>query len=65
MLAGFGLEVKPLRMVSSPTVGARHTIDNILGLARNGGKEEGERATTPVNAESAGEGGSLWKLIIE
>lgn len=56
MLAGFGLDVKPLRMVSSPSnVGARHTIDNILGLARRGnGKEEGERAATPENAESAG-----------
>lgn len=58
MLAGFGLDVKPLRMVSSPSsAGARHTIDNILGLARNGnGKEEGERASTPGNAESAGKG---------
>lgn len=57
MLAGFGLDVKPLRMVSSPSsAGARHTIDNILGLARNSnGKEDGERSTTPGNAESAGE----------
>lgn len=56
MLAGFGLDVKPIRMVSSPSsAGARHTIDNILGLARNSnGKDDGERAGTPGNVESAG-----------
>ncbi|KAK9704222.1 Homeodomain [Popillia japonica] len=54
-MLGFGLEVKPLRMVSSPHTGPRHTIDNILGLVR---KEDGdrERANTPGNVESAGEG---------
>lgn len=53
-------EAKPgmmmVRVASETSAGARHTIDNILGLAR--GKEEaGERAATPGNAESAGEGG--------
>lgn len=57
MLAGFGLDMKPLRMVSTPSsAGVRHTIDHILGLARNanGKEQDGERATTPGNAESAG-----------
>ncbi|XP_017786577.1 PREDICTED: retinal homeobox protein Rx1-like [Nicrophorus vespilloides] len=58
MIGGFGLEVKPLRMMSSPNTGPRHTIDNILGLVRkddpNG--SDRERAITPGNGESAGEG---------
>lgn len=71
MLAFAGMDVKPLRMASSsPTnfagnnAGARHTIDNILGLAGDGrGKEpqhrhgvvDRERSDTPGNGESAGE----------
>lgn len=53
-MLGFALEVKPLRMMSSPTAGPRHTIDNILGLAR---KEENDRDRTasPGNGESAGD----------
>lgn len=54
-MLGFALEVKPLRMVSSPSVGPRHTIDNILGLARKDDGGDRERAVTPGNAESAGE----------
>nr|XP_022915454.1 retinal homeobox protein Rx1-like [Onthophagus taurus] len=56
-MLGFGLDVKPLRMVSSPNTGPRHTIDNILGLVRKDVEErDRERATTPGNTESAGEG---------
>lgn len=56
-LLSYGLDGKSLRMVSnSPSIaGPRHTIDNILGLARK--QEQGdmmERAHTPGNAESAG-----------
>lgn len=57
MLSFGGLEVKPLRMVSSPNTGPRHTIDNILGLARHNKEEhqmENERSNTPGNVESAG-----------
>lgn len=56
MLSFSGLEVKPLRMVSSPNSGPRHTIDNILGLARHKDdhQEERERSNTPGNGESGG-----------
>lgn len=53
-MMGFALEVKPLRMMSSPSVGPRHTIDNILGLVRKEDASERERAVTPGNGESAG-----------
>ncbi|EFA07526.1 retinal homeobox protein Rx1 [Tribolium castaneum] len=54
-MLNYGLDVKPTRMVASPGTGPRHTIDNILGLVR---KDEGDRdrAATPGNTESAGEG---------
>lgn len=55
MLNNFGLDVKPLRMVSSPHSGPRHTIDNILGLVnRDKDDPDRERANTPGNGESAG-----------
>lgn len=57
-MLGFGLDVKPLRMVSSPNTGPRHTIDNILGLVRKEDSER-ERANTPGNVESAGKSGEL------
>lgn len=54
-ILGYGLDVKPIRMVASPLTGPRHTIDNILGIVR---KEDGgdvmERPQTPGNGESAG-----------
>ncbi|KAJ8925925.1 hypothetical protein NQ315_009777 [Exocentrus adspersus] len=54
-MLNYGLDVKPMRMVASPNSGPRHTIDNILGLVRKSDGEM-ERAHTPGNAESAGEG---------
>ncbi|KAK5648828.1 hypothetical protein RI129_003720 [Pyrocoelia pectoralis] len=59
MLSFGGLEEKPLRMISNPNTGPRHTIDNILGLARHNKDDrhlERERSNTPGNGESAGEG---------
>lgn len=54
-MLSYGLDVKPIRMVASPGTGPRHTIDNILGLARKDGDADRDRAPTPGNAESAGE----------
>lgn len=53
-MLSYGLDVKPMRMVASPGTGPRHTIDNILGLARKDDTDIRERAPTPGNAESAG-----------
>ncbi|CAH1163732.1 unnamed protein product [Phaedon cochleariae] len=55
-ILNYGLDVKPMRLVPSPTSGPRHTIDNILGLVRKGDELMMERAQTPGNVESAGEG---------
>lgn len=52
-ILNYGLDGKPLRMMSSPNSGPRHTIDNILGLVRRDG-ELIERSQTPGNIESAG-----------
>ncbi|XP_056634992.1 retinal homeobox protein Rx1-like [Diorhabda carinulata] len=54
-ILGYGLDVKPIRIVASPHTGPRHTIDNILGLVRKDG-DVLERSQTPGNGESAGEG---------
>lgn len=53
-MLNYGLDVKPMRMVASPGTGPRHTIDNILGLARKD-ESERDRSATPGNGESAGE----------
>lgn len=55
ILNSYGLDVKPLRMMSSPHVGPRHTIDNILGLVTRKEEADRERSNTPGNTESAGE----------
>ncbi|KAL3287874.1 hypothetical protein HHI36_002332, partial [Cryptolaemus montrouzieri] len=50
---GYGLDAKAAaRMMTGPNaVGPRHTIDNILGLARK--EDDRERSITPGNGESA------------
>ncbi|XP_045483273.1 retinal homeobox protein Rx1-like [Harmonia axyridis] len=55
-ILGYGLDVKAAtRMMTGPNaVGPRHTIDNILGLARK--EDDREGSITPGNGESAGEG---------
>lgn len=69
MLSTFGLDVKPLRMVSSPHSGPRHTIDNILGLVNRKEDPDRDRSGTPGNTESAGKffamcWGSFWMLMV-
>ncbi|XP_060531447.1 retinal homeobox protein Rx1-like [Cylas formicarius] len=58
---GGSLDVKPMRMVVSPSSGPRHTIDNILGLVRKSEQEsdsETIRAHSPGIMEGIGGGGS-------
>lgn len=62
-ILNYGLDGKPLRMVSSPNSGPRHTIDNILGLVRKDG-ELIERSQTPGNTESAGKIHCFWFFSI-
>lgn len=55
LLQGYGFTDKTTRTTASPNQGPRHTIDHILGLARNRDDLNECRAETPgTGPESAG-----------